>query len=155
VANLLTEAGENFKAYGVAGHRHLPEIEQGLATLAGGSVSLTFVPHLVPMNRGIHSTLFGRLLKADQDLHALFSERYANEPFIDVLPVDKTPETGHVRGGNRCQIGVSVPQDRNTVVVTVAIDNLVKGASGQAVQVMNLMFGLPETAGLAGIALAP
>ena len=155
VANLLTEAGENFKAYGVAGHRHLPEIEQGLATLAGGSVSLTFVPHLVPMNRGIHSTLFGRLLKADQDLHALFSERYANEPFIDVLPAGQTPETGHVRGGNRCQIGVSVPQDRNTVVVTVAIDNLVKGASGQAVQVMNLMFGLPETAGLAGIALAP
>ena len=155
VANLLTEAGENFKAYGVAGHRHLPEIEQGLATLTGGSVSLTFVPHLVPMNRGIHSTLFGRLLKANQDLHGLFSERYANEPFVDVLPVGQTPETGHVRGGNRCQIGVSVPQDRNTVVVTVAIDNLVKGASGQAVQVMNLMFGLPETAGLAGIALAP
>jgi N-acetyl-gamma-glutamyl-phosphate reductase len=85
----------------------------------------------------------------------VFSERYANEPFVDVLPVGQTPETGHVKGGNRCQIGVTVPQERDTAVVTVAIDNLVKGASGQAVQVMNLMFGLPETCGLDGIAISP
>ena len=155
VANLLTEAGESFKADGVAGHRHLPEIEQGLNTMSEDSVSLTFVPHLVPMSRGIHSTLFGRLTRPDTDLHQVFSERYANEPFVDVLPVGQTPETGHVKGGNRCQIGVTVPQERDTAVVTVAIDNLVKGASGQAVQVMNLMFGLPETCGLDGIAISP
>jgi len=139
----------------VAGHRHLPEIEQGLNTMSEDSVALTFVPHLVPMSRGIHSTLFGRLLRSDTDVYQVFSDRYADEPFVDVLPAGQTPETGHVKGGNRCQIGVTVPQDRDTAVVTVAIDNLVKGASGQAVQVMNLMFGLPETCGLNGIAIAP
>ena len=118
-------------------------------------VVLTFVPHLVPMSRGIHSTLFATLRDARTDLQALFETRYAHEPFIDVLPAGSTPETRSVRGANQCRIAVTTPQHRNTVVVTVAIDNLVKGASGQAVQVMNLMFDLPESSGLDIIALMP
>lgn len=155
IPNLLTEAGESFKAYGVLGHRHLPEIEQGLAAMTGETVALTFVPHLVPMSRGIHSTLFATVLDNTVDLQAVFENRYAGEPFVDVLPAGASPETRSVRGANHCRIGVAVPQNRNTVVVTVAIDNLVKGASGQAVQAMNLMFDLPETSGLDVIALMP
>lgn len=155
IPNLLTEAGESFKAYGVSGHRHLPEIEQGLNGMSAEPVSLTFVPHLVPMSRGIHSTLFATLTDKTADLQALFEARYANEPFVDVLPAGKLPETRSVRGANTCQLAVNVPQGRDTVVVTAVIDNLVKGASGQAVQAMNLMFGLPETAGLDVIALMP
>ena len=116
---------------------------------------LTFVPHLVPMSRGIHSTLFAKLRDVDVDLQALFEARYANEPFVDVLPAGQFPETRSVRGANTCQISITVPQGRDTVVVTTVIDNLVKGAAGQAVQAMNLMFGLPETAGLDVIALMP
>jgi len=155
IPNLLTEAGESFKAYGVAGHRHLPEIEQGLAAMTEESVALTFVPHSVPMSRGIHATFFATLKNTDVDLQTLFETRYANEPFVDVLPAGQLPETRSVRGANVCQLAVNVPQDRNTVVVTAAIDNLVKGAAGQAVQAMNLMFGLPETAGLDVIGLIP
>ncbi len=155
IANLLTEAGDSFKAYGVRGHRHLPEIEQGLAAMTAEPVALTFVPHLVPMSRGIHSTLFATLRDREADLQAVFETRYAQEPFVDVLPAGSTPETRSVRGANQCRIAVATPQQRDTVVVTVVIDNLVKGASGQAVQAMNLMFDLPEPAGLDVIALMP
>lgn len=155
IPNLLTEAGESFKAYGVAGHRHLPEIEQGLAVMAGSPVALTFVPHLVPMSRGIHSTLFATLTTTGVDLQALYESRYRDEPFVDVLPAGQLPQTRSVRGANTCQLAVTVPQGRDTVVITAVIDNLVKGASGQAVQAMNLMFGLPESAGLDVIALMP
>jgi len=151
---LFSEASDNFKAYGVAGHRHLPEIRQGLANVSGKSVGLTFVPHLTPMIRGIHATLYGRL-KKDADLQALFEQRYANEAFVDVLPAGSMPETRSVRGSNLCRIAVHRPQGGDTVVVLSVIDNLVKGAAGQAVQNMNIMFGLPEAAGIGLIPLLP
>lgn len=155
VPMLMAEAGESFKAYGVPGHRHLPEIRQGLAAAAGAPVGLTFVPHLVPMIRGIHATLYGRLAGAAGDLQTLFEQCYAGEPFVDVLPAGSHPETRNVRGANRCQIAVHRPQGGDTVVVLSAIDNLVKGAAGQAVQNMNLMCGLEETAGLLLVGLSP
>lgn len=151
---LLAEAGDNFKAYGVAGHRHLPEIRQGLARAAGAPVGLTFVPHLTPMIRGIHATLYARLTQ-DTDLQALFESRYANERFVDILPAGSHPETRSVRGANTCRIAVHRPQGGDTVVVLSVIDNLVKGAAGQAVQNMNLMFGCDEQAGLAQVPLLP
>lgn len=154
VHTLFPEAGDNFKAYGVAGHRHLPEIRQGLARVAGESVGLTFVPHLTPLIRGIHATLYGRLSK-DVDLQALFEQRYQNERFVDVLPAGAHPETRSVRGANVCRIAVHRPQGGDTVVVLSVIDNLVKGAAGQAVQNMNLMFGLPEVQGLDIVPLLP
>jgi N-acetyl-gamma-glutamyl-phosphate reductase len=155
VHTLLCEAGENFKAYGVAGHRHLPEICQGLTIAAGTEVGLTFVPHLTPMIRGIHATLYGLLSDTGVDLQALFETRYVAEAFVDVLPAGSHPETRSVKGANTCRIAVHRPQNRDTVVVLSVIDNLVKGAAGQAVQNMNLMFGLPETTGLDAIALLP
>ncbi len=151
---LLAEAGDNFKAYGVAGHRHLPEISQGLTLAVGKPVGLTFVPHLLPMIRGIHATLYGRL-KKDVDLQALFEQRYANEAFVDVLPAGSMPETRSVRGSNHCRIAVHRPQGGDTVVVLSVIDNLVKGAAGQAVQNMNIMFGLPEATALGIVPLLP
>lgn len=154
VATLLAEAGDNFKAYGVAGHRHLPEIEQGLRDMTSNAVSLTFTPHLLPMIRGIHSTLYARL-KKPADLQALFEERYKDEYFVDVLPAGMFPETRSVRGTNHCRLAVCQPQGRDTVVVMSVEDNLVKGAAGQAVQNMNLMMGLNERAGLALPALMP
>ncbi|PLW81092.1 N-acetyl-gamma-glutamyl-phosphate reductase [Kineobactrum sediminis] len=155
IDNLLSEVGGSFKAYGVSGHRHLPEIEQGLQDVAGGPVAVTFVPHLLPIVRGIHATLFGRLLEDDTDLQALFEDYYRDEPFVEVLPPGMFPQTRTVKGANRCQLSVMVPQQRDTVVVMSVIDNLVKGASGQAVQNMNIMFGLPETQGLELIGLLP
>lgn len=155
VDNLLAEASDSFKAYGVAGHRHLPEIEQGLGDIAGGPVRVTFVPHLLPLIRGIHSTLFATLTASAPDLQALFEERYANEPFVDVLPAGAYPQTRTVKGANRCQIAVAVPQEHDTVVVMSVIDNLVKGASGQAIQNMNIMLGLSERAGLEQVGLLP
>ena len=152
---LFAESSDNFKAYGVTGHRHHPEIVQGLNTAAGSPVSLVFTPHLVPMIRGIHATLYARLTDTRVDLQALFERRYANEPFVDVLPPKSHPETRSVRGANQCRLAVHRPQNGKTVVVLSVIDNLVKGAAGQAVQNMNLMFGLPETAGLEQIALLP
>ncbi len=140
---LFAEAADNFKAYGVSGHRHLPEIRQGLARVAQHKVGLTFVPHLTPMIRGIHATLYARL-KADADLQALYEQHYAHEAFVDVMPAGSHPETRSVRGANVCRIAVHRPQGGNTVVVLAVIDNLVKGAAGQAVQNMNIMFGLPE-----------
>ena len=152
---LLCEAGENFKAYAVPGHRHLPEIRQGLELAAGQPLGLTFVPHLTPMIRGIHATLYAQLIDVDRDLQALFEARYADEFFVDVLPAGAHPETRTVRGANHCRIAIHRPQQGNTVVVLAVIDNLVKGAAGQAVQNMNVMFGLDEQAGLTGIALLP
>ena len=154
VHTLFAEASDNFKAYGVAGHRHLPEITQGLSQLAGKPVGLVFVPHLTPIIRGIHATLYARLA-APADLQALYEKRYASEPFVDVMPAGSHPETRSVRGATQCRIAVHQPQGGDTVVVLSVIDNLVKGAAGQAVQNMNIMFGLPETTGLEQIALLP
>ncbi len=153
---LMGECGESFKAYAVPGHRHLPEIRQGLARMAGRAPGLVFVPHLVPMIRGIHATLYARLRARDPgDLQQLFERRYADEPFVDVMPAGAHPETRSVRGANQCRIAVHRPQDGDTLVVLSVIDNLVKGAAGQAVQNMNLMLGLEETAGLSSVALLP
>ncbi len=154
VHTLFAEASDNFKAYGVPGHRHLPEIRQGLSNIAKKPVRLTFVPHLTPMIRGIHATLYARLT-TDTDLQLLFEKRYAGEPFVDVLPAGSHPETRSVRGSNLCRIAVHRPQGGDTVVVLAVTDNLVKGAAGQAVQNMNLMFGLPETLGIDHVPLLP
>ncbi len=154
ISSLMSEAGESFKAYAVPGHRHLPEIRQGLQRAASQSVGLTFVPHLTPMIRGIHATLYARLTK-QVDMQALFEQRYHGERFVDVLPAGSHADTRNVRGSNRCQIAVHQPQGGDTVVILSVIDNLVKGASGQAVQAMNLMFGLPENQGLETVALYP
>ncbi|MFT4613942.1 MAG: N-acetyl-gamma-glutamyl-phosphate reductase [Bacteroidia bacterium] len=155
VDNLLSEVSDSFKAYAVAGHRHLPEIEQGLSDIAGTSAKVTFVPHLLPIIRGIHSTLFATFKGSAEDVQALYESWYADEPFVDVLPAGVFPQTRTVKGANRCQISVAVPQQRDTIVVMAAIDNLVKGASGQAVQNMNIMLGLDEQAGLRQIGLLP
>lgn len=155
VGTLLCEASENFKAYGVAGHRHLPEIRQELERAQKGQIGLTFVPHLTPMIRGIHATLYARATAKAGALQALYEQRYANEPFVDLLPAGAHPETRSVRGANHCRLAVHRPQAGEVIVVLSVIDNLVKGAAGQAVQNMNIMLGLPETAGLEGIALLP
>jgi N-acetyl-gamma-glutamyl-phosphate reductase len=160
LALTLGEAGENFKAYAVPGHRHLPEILQGLELASGQVLGLTFVPHLLPIVRGIHATLYAVLKQQEVDLQALYEQRYRDEPFVDVLPVGAHPETKSVRGANTCRIAVHRPPNNSqgggdTVVVLSVIDNLVKGAAGQAVQNMNIMFGLAETTGLTAIALVP
>jgi N-acetyl-gamma-glutamyl-phosphate reductase len=154
VHSLFAEAGDNFKAYGVAGHRHLPEISQGLTSVAGQQVGLTFVPHLTPLIRGIHATLYAKL-KAPCDLQQLYEDSYREELFIDVLPRGAHPETRSVRASNQCRIAVHQPQGGDMVVVLSVIDNLVKGAAGQAVQNMNIMFNLPERAGLEVVPLLP
>ena len=154
VGALFAEAGDNFKAYGVAGHRHLPEISQGLSAMAQASVGFTFVPHLTPLIRGIHATLYATLTQ-EIDLQALFEARYKNERFVDVLPKGSHPETRSVRGANQCRIAVHRPQGGDKVVVLSVIDNLVKGAAGQAVQNMNIMFGLNENTGLELVPLLP
>ena len=152
---LMSETGESFKAYSAARHRHWPEIVQGLERSAGTSVGLTFVPHLLPMIRGIHATLYAQLVDPSADLQTVFEARYADEPFVDVLPPGSHPDTRNVKGSNRCQIAVHRPQGGNTVVVLAVIDNLVKGAAGQAVQCMNLALGWEEDLGLRGIGLYP
>ena len=151
---LFSEASDNFKAYGVPGHRHLPEIEQGLASAAGRAVGLTFVPHLTPMIRGIHATLYARI-EREENFQSLFERRYADEPFVDVLPPGSHPDTRSVRAANVCRIAIHRPQGGDTLVVLSVIDNLVKGAAGQAVQNMNLMFGIDECAGLSHIPVLP
>lgn len=156
VGMLLGEAAENFKAYGVDGHRHWPEIRQGLAAVSPHApLGLTFVPHLVPMIRGIHATLYAELAADAAELQALYEGRYADEPFVDVMPAGSQPETRSVKGANLCRIAVYRPQGRRTVVILSVIDNLVKGAAGQAVQNFNIAFDLEEGAGLGGIALQP
>ncbi len=151
---LFSEAADNFKAYGVPGHRHLPEIRQGLEGLAGQSVGLTFVPHLTPMIRGIHATIYARI-EVDTDFQGLYERVYSDEPFVDVLPPLSYPETRSVRSANVCRVAIHRPQGGNTLVILSVIDNLVKGAAGQAVQNMNLMFGLEETTGLCRPPLLP
>lgn len=155
---LYAEMADSFKAYGVAGHRHLPEIRQVVSGLAGQDVGVTFVPHLVPMIRGIHATLYSQL-NDSADLQALFETSYADEPFVDVMPAGSTPETRHVRASNVCRLAVHQPSaDQGTgrdAVVLSAIDNLVKGAAGQAVQCFNLMIGVPETTALAAPSPVP
>ncbi len=154
VPMLFCEASESVRAYNVSGHRHRPEIAQGLSAAAGGPLDLVFVPHVAPLIRGMHATLTLRLLRSDLDIQALYEERYRSEPFVDVLPAGAHPDTRMVRGTNVCHIALHQPlPDR--LVVLVTIDNLVKGASGQAVQNFNLMCGFPETLGLADIALFP
>ena len=154
IATLFAEASDNFKAYAVSGHRHWPEIKQGLEQFAGNPVGFTFVPHLLPLIRGIHATLYAKI-SADIDLQSLFEKRYANEPFVDVLPAGAHPETRSVRGANICRIAVHRPQGSDSVVVLSVIDNLVKGAAGQAVQNMNILFDLPEDTALADIGMLP
>jgi N-acetyl-gamma-glutamyl-phosphate reductase len=151
---LFAEASDNFKAYGVPGHRHLPEIKQGLRQVAGREVGLVFVPHLIPAIRGIHATIYAKLT-SQVDLQRLYEARYEKEPFVDVMPAGSHPETRSVRGANVCRIAVHRPQGGSTAVVLSVIDNLVKGAAGQAVQNMNLMFGLPESMGVDQLALLP
>ncbi|MFJ3051844.1 N-acetyl-gamma-glutamyl-phosphate reductase [Pseudomonas nitroreducens] len=155
VGSLFCEAGESMMAYSVKGHRHLPEISQGLRRAAKGDVGLTFVPHLTPMIRGIHATLYARVADRGVDLQKLYEERYANEPFVDVMPAGSHPETRSVRGANVCRIAVHRPQGGDLVVILSVIDNLVKGASGQAIQNMNILFGLDEHLGLSNVALLP
>jgi N-acetyl-gamma-glutamyl-phosphate reductase len=157
VGTLLAEAADNFKAYGVAGHRHAPEITQGLTAIAGHSVQIQFVPHLVPMIRGIHSTLYARVLPTarEVDFQALYEARFAHEPFVDVMPPGSTPETRSVRASNTVRLAVYRPVGTDLLIVLVVEDNLVKGAAGQAVQVMNLLFGLEETAGLMQLPVLP
>ncbi len=151
---LFSEASDNFKAYGVPGHRHLPEIRQGLSAAAGHSVGLTFVPHLTPMIRGIHATLYARITR-EEDFQSLFETRYADEPFVDVLPPKSHPETRSVRAANTCRIAVHRPQGGDTLVILSVIDNLVKGAAGQAVQNMNIMFDFDECLGLSQVPVLP
>lgn len=156
---LLTEASESIKAYGVSGHRHHPEICQGLNQASGAEVGLTFIPHLTPMVRGILATLYAPskngINLSQEQLQSIFEDRYSNEPFVEVLPGGEYPATRNVKGSNRCEISVTYMQETDTVLVLSAEDNLVKGASGQAIHNMNLMFGLEETTGLRGIALLP
>ncbi len=158
IDNLYAEVGDSFKAYAVAGHRHLPEIEQGLTAMAGEAVAVTFVPHLLPIIRGIHSTLYTELTDSAvtlDELQHLYEKRYADEPFVDVLPAGSHPQTRSVKGANVCRLALHRPQGRDTVVVLSVIDNLVKGASGQAIQNMNIMLGFDENAGLETVALMP
>ena len=154
VPSLFAESADNFKAYAVNGHRHLPEISQGLTAMANAEVGFTFVPHLTPLIRGIHATLYAKITKS-VDLQALFEARYADEHFVDVLPKGTHPETRSVRGSNLCRIAVHQPQGSDIVVILSVIDNLVKGAAGQAVQNMNIMFDLAETSGLQIVPLLP
>lgn len=154
----FSEASDNFAAYNVAGHRHWPEIRQGLAQAAKREVGLVFIAHLAPLIRGIHATLYSRVTR-EVDFQSLFEKRYAGEPFVDVMPPGSLPDTRSVRAANVCRIAVHRPPEStgrsDTLVVLSVIDNLVKGAAGQAVQNMNLMFGLPETTGLAQVAVVP
>lgn len=156
---LMAEIGESFKAYSSGGHRHSPEIRQNLAEFAGVDVGLSFVPHLVPMVRGIEATLYGRLTSGSRttlaDLEQAFQERYSGEPFVDLMPSGAHPDTRSVRGSNSCRIALGRQGDSNVVIVQSVIDNLVKGAAGQAVQNMNLMLGFDETAGLQALSLLP
>ena len=155
VGNLHAEVSENFKAYAVAGHRHLPEITQGLNAVSGESVTLTFVPHLLPMIRGIHATLYCRPKDMSVDFQHVFERYYRDEPFVDVLPVGVYPETRSVRGSNLCRIGVQPIADSGMLAILVVEDNLTKGAAGQAVQAMNIMYGWDETCALTEISLSP
>ena len=152
---LYAETSDSLKAYNISGHRHLPEICQALNTIVDEQVHMTFVPHLVPMVRGIHATVYVRLTKASINLHKQYEERYRNEYFIDVLPAGSHPDTRSVRASNFCRLALHKPDQGNTGIVLSVIDNLVKGAAGQAIQNMNIMFGLKEQSGLVQPGLTP
>ena len=156
-AMLFSEVSEGFHAYGVGHHRHMAELDQEFSLAAGRKVVVSFTPHLVPMNRGILSTIYvrGRRGRTPQELHALLLKSYAKEPFVHVLPFGETPQTRHVRGSNMMFIGVANDRIPGRAIVVSALDNLVKGASGQAIQNMNLVMGWPETMGLEQVALFP
>jgi N-acetyl-gamma-glutamyl-phosphate reductase len=155
LATQFCESGETFKAYALGGHRHHPEMVQCLEQVAGSQVGLTFVPHLVPMVRGILATVYAPLLRAEVDVQALFAEYYRGEPFVSVLPAGSQPDTRSVRGTNLCRLAVHRPRQGDMAVVVSAIDNLMKGAAGQAVQNMNIMFGFPEEQGMKALPLVP
>jgi N-acetyl-gamma-glutamyl-phosphate reductase len=153
---LFSEVSEGFHAYGVGHHRHMAELDQEFSKAAGREVVVTFTPHLVPMNRGILSTIYVRDLKASpEDMHAVLAKAYANEPFVHVLPFGKLPQTRHVRGSNMTFIGVTNDRIPGRAIIVSALDNLTKGASGQAVQNMNVMLGFPEETGVDQIAMFP
>jgi N-acetyl-gamma-glutamyl-phosphate reductase len=154
---LFSEVSEGIHAYGVGHHRHMAELDQEFSLAAGRDVVVTFTPHLIPMNRGILSTIYVRGLGgwAPEDLHAMLLKQYANEPFVQVLPFGTMPQTRHVRGSNQTFIGVTKDRIAGRAIIVSALDNLVKGASGQAVQNMNLMLGFPEATGLEQVALFP
>jgi N-acetyl-gamma-glutamyl-phosphate reductase len=154
---LFSEVSEGFHAYGVGHHRHMAELDQEFSSAAGREVTVTFTPHLVPMNRGILSTIYVRGLagRGAQDLHAILDEAYDDEPFVHVLPFGEMPQTRHVRGSNMTFIGVAADRTKPRAIIGAALDNLVKGAAGQAVQNMNLVLGFPETMGLEQVALFP
>jgi N-acetyl-gamma-glutamyl-phosphate reductase len=156
-AMLFSEVSEGFNAYGVGQHRHMAELDQEFSLAAGRDVVVSFTPHLVPMNRGILSTIYvrGRRGRSAQNLHEILADTYAKEPFVHVLPFGETPHTRHVRGSNMTFIGVVKDRQEGRAVIVSALDNLVKGASGQAIQNMNLMMGWPETTGLEQVALFP
>lgn len=161
VGSLFSETSGSFKAYGASGHRHLPEIKQGLNALQSSPVGLTFVPHLLPMVRGIEATLYARLTPESlsnvslEDIQALFEKRYIDEPFVDVMPMRSHPETRSVKGSNMCRIALHQQEGSDVVIVSSVIDNLVKGAAGQAIHNMNIMFGFDEATGIDHVALMP
>jgi N-acetyl-gamma-glutamyl-phosphate reductase len=154
---LFSEVSEGFSAYGVGHHRHMAELDQEFSVAAEREVTVTFTPHLVPMNRGILSTIYvrGRRGRSPQDLHAILLKFYMKEPFVHVLPFGEVPQTRHVRGSNMTLIGVANDRIPSRAILVSALDNLVKGASGQAIQNMNLVMGWPETLGLEQVALFP
>ncbi|MGB9698711.1 MAG: N-acetyl-gamma-glutamyl-phosphate reductase [Thermodesulfobacteriota bacterium] len=157
LSSLFAEVSENFKAYKVTEHRHTPEIEQELTSLAGKKISLTFTPHLVPMKRGILSTIYATPARpiSEKEIYGVYEQFYRNEKFVRLRPGDLLPSTADVCGSNYCDIGIKVDQRNNRLIIISAIDNLVKGASGQAVQNMNLMLGWEESLGLEVIPLYP
>ena len=152
---MFAEAADNFAAYGLKGHRHLPEIVQGLNRASRVPVKLVFTPHLTPMIRGIFATLYAPLKASDVDLQALYEKRYQGEPFVDVMPRGSLPDTRSVRSSNTLRLAVHRPPDSDQALIVAVEDNLVKGAAGQAIQNMNLMFGLPETTGLTALPVLP
>ena len=154
-ATLLCEITESFKPYGVSGHRHFPEIKQELESISGGTIGLTFTPHLVPMSRGIEATIYTDLIGSDADILSCYENAYENEEFVKILPEGVYPETRSVKSSNYCQISIQYVEHSNKLVIMSVIDNLGKGAAGQAIQNMNLMFGLDEKEGLLEIGLLP
>ena len=156
-AMLFSEVSEGFNAYGVGKHRHMAELDQEFSLAAGREVVVTFTPHLVPMNRGILSTIYvrGKRGRTPQELHEILLKFYAKEPFVHVLPFGETPHTRHVRGSNMTMIGVAADRIEGRAIIVSVLDNLVKGASGQAIQNMNLVMGYPETMGIDQVALFP
>ncbi|MCY4312197.1 MAG: N-acetyl-gamma-glutamyl-phosphate reductase [Gammaproteobacteria bacterium] len=160
LALLFSETSDSLRAYGVSGHRHLPEILQGLALATPDKVDMVFTPHLIPMNRGIHATLYAKLNDASQstsieDLTEVYAKRYAAEPFVRVMPARSHPDVRSVRGSNSCRMALHRPQDGRVITILAVEDNLVKGAAGQSIQNMNVMIGCNETAGLDNLALVP